>query len=783
MKKINLINMIIDYILVILLVILSLFKGGFYKSDILLVSIIVSIVALIKIIFLICYNIKNKSYSIDVISVLLLLLSFSYLLPIIFNNYSDLNDSIYESIRYFGLYFVYTIVKNSDNKKIYIYTIIAITLLQCVLSVDAVGNRYLENFLTNIDSGYLDRDYTRMSGTLQYANVLAILCLISAIFTNHFVQKEKNIVINSLLYVIMFILLSTIILTGCRAVILLCIILAIIYFVVNRKNIVNNILMYLPLAVIIGIYTSLMYKNMLSTNVYIIFFICTFLTIFYRIIFLKIYNLYINKYKDILKGKIKIRKEYKLTLCFFLLILIVVYCINAITYTRPLIITDTDKIDSKCLILNSVNENYNIITFNIRGNSDVRYSIKLNSVDKESKEKEIKTFNYYDNVSGNFKYEFNLDKNIKYLKMYIKCDKGEITLNNLYLNDKKQKLDYLFIPNEIINRFNDLFTGSTSTSDRITYYIDALKITTKSIKNFVIGTGGEGFNNIYDQIKTKEYSSTEVHSSFLQIFVETGAIGFSIVILLLVYGVINSKNNYIKIAYIIFVLHSFVDLNFSYMFVIYVFGILLASLEIKYKKGNKNLHNGKYIFCITYILGVIFAIFTAIISFRAWFALYMSIPKYEEESLNLALQANVVNKNEKRVMLDPYEFNYRKSMTKEYFTYLDLLCNESINDHEKKNMLGKEIENIIDNICLNAKEILNNNKYNKSQIMYACESYLGTIYYIRKFYTNDYDLNKKCDENLNIVQEKLNKVKEMNKNEDVLIQNIENMLKRYKVVN
>ena len=98
-------------------------------------------------------------------------------------------------------------------------------------------------------------------------------------------------------------------------------------------------------------------------------------------------------------------------------------------------------------------------------------------------------------------------------------------------------------------------------------------------------------------------------------------------------------------------------------------------------------------------------------------------------------------------------------------------------------MLDKEIENIIDNICLNAKEILNNNKYNKSQIMYACESYLSTIYYIRKVYTNDHDMNKKCDENLNIVQEKLNKVKKMNKNQDVLIQNIENMLKRYKVVN
>ena len=177
MKRINFVNKVIDYILVILLVMLSLFKGGFYKSDILLVSMGVSIISLVRIIILIYNNVKNKNYTIDIISILLLLLSFSYVLPIIFNNYADLNSSIYEAVRYFSLYFVYTIVKNSDNKKIYVYTIIAITLLQCILSVDAVGSRYFENFLTYFDSGYLDRDYTRMSGTLQYANVLAILCL------------------------------------------------------------------------------------------------------------------------------------------------------------------------------------------------------------------------------------------------------------------------------------------------------------------------------------------------------------------------------------------------------------------------------------------------------------------------------------------------------------------------------------------------------------------------------------------------------------------------------
>ena len=123
MKRINFVNKVIDYILVILLVMLSLFKGGFYKSDILLVSMGVSIISLVRIIILIYNNVKSKNYTIDIISILLLLLSFSYVLPIIFNNYADLNSSIYEAVRYFSLYFVYTIVKNSDNKKIYVFDI------------------------------------------------------------------------------------------------------------------------------------------------------------------------------------------------------------------------------------------------------------------------------------------------------------------------------------------------------------------------------------------------------------------------------------------------------------------------------------------------------------------------------------------------------------------------------------------------------------------------------------------------------------------------------------
>ena len=480
-----------------------------------------------------------------------------------------------------------------------------------------------------------------------------------------------------------------------------------------------------------------------------------------------LHNIYLNKLKK--KINSKLNKNYKIIIFSLFILLSLVYCIIAISYTKPLIVKDTNNMNSKYIILNNIKENNNLIVFSVVGKGDIRYSISLNKIENNGNEENIKVFNYYDNVSGNFKYEFNLDNNVKYLKMYIKCDKGEIALNNLYLNSKKEKLDYVLIPNEMMYRFKDLFAGSTSTSDRITYYFDALKIATKSIKNFVIGTGGEGFNNIYEQVKTKEYSSTEVHSSFLQILVEAGIIGFSITVVLLVYVIIKSKNSYIKFAYLIFVLHSFVDLNFSYMLGIYVFGILIAILDFNNTKDSNYIN--KYVSYISYILVGIFAIFTIVLSLRAWFALYMNIPIYTDENLNLTSQIEVVNKNEKRVMLDPYEFSYRKSLDIEYSTYLDLLFNQvnQINDEEKKIVLNNEIKNVIENKLNNAGIILKNNKYNSAQIMYACKIYIDLFKYLRY-------MNEDCNKYINVVKEKMMFLSEIYPKDKVLENNINEIL-------
>ena len=269
-KKID-IKSIIDYILVILLLILSISKGGFYKSDTLVFSIGIILLGFIRIIIDLYKTIQNKKYEFDVIEILLLILTLAYILPIIFRNYADLNNSIFESIRYFNLFLIYYIVKKSSNKNIFLYTIVGITLFQCLLSVDGVGNRYFEDILKKIDSGYLDRDFNRMSGTFQYANTLAILCLVSVVLVNKYLLKEKRVLKYVIIYICQFILLTVVILTGTRTVLIMAIISFVFLFFINIEENIKKILTYIPMIIVTLIYSSIAYSNMMSSKIYYIF--------------------------------------------------------------------------------------------------------------------------------------------------------------------------------------------------------------------------------------------------------------------------------------------------------------------------------------------------------------------------------------------------------------------------------------------------------------------------------------------------------------------------------
>ena len=730
MKKRNLFYKIIDYILVVSLVILSLSKGGFYKSDILITSVVISLVSLIYLVVNLVTRIKEKCFKLDCISIALFILFVAYLLPIIFKNYADLNSAIFEAIRYFNLFTLYNIVKNSDSKKIYLKAIVIITVLQCILSIDAVGLRYFEDLLKNFDSGYINVDLKRMSGTLQYANTLAILCLISIIIitkkTMH-VMPKKRYVLN---FISLFLLITTLVLTGTRAVILLFLVYVIICLIKSLKakksynsNHIKQIgIEVFLLTLLVFSYTSIIYNVMFSIKVYGVALLYI-LVSFFVALFLKdrIRNNTIEKgiadnklaKVDKLNNINSNSRLYNLNrfvnknkvICNFGITLF--GCISIITLfsiSKPLYLNSNRNNNSDVIILENVKENQNNIRFKITNcKEDARYNIVLTKRSFSNVEEKIKEFSFANTTSGNFEYNFNLDKDTKYLCMYVTCKNGKIKLDNINLNEKNQKADYLFMPRNLVYRFKDLLSGSTSTTDRLTYYMDALKIISKTPLNFVIGTGGEGFKNIYEYVKTKDYTSSEVHSSFLQIFVESGVIGFVCIIMVLMYVLIKAKNNNYKLVFCIFVAHSFIDLNFSYMLMILVFGILLANLD--YTNDDVRTENNYHL--ISNFITIILSLVVFTICLKSIVARHMSTLMCEEKDLTLEKQTIIVNQNEKRVKLDKYEFDYLKELNEQYKKYLYMLDKEGdyIEIEKVKKLAKRNLNRILDSYIFDKEKI------------------------------------------------------------------------------
>jgi len=67
-------------------------------------------------------------------------------------------------------------------------------------------------------------------------------------------------------------------------------------------------------------------------------------------------------------------------------------------------------------------------------------------------------------------------------------------------------------------------TESRNIQERLVFYNDALKI----IKDYpILGTGGQGWNSLYRQYQPYNYSTSMVHSHYLQVWVEAGVLGFA----------------------------------------------------------------------------------------------------------------------------------------------------------------------------------------------------------------------------------------------------------------
>ena len=574
--------------------------------------------------------------------------------------------------------------------------------------------------LRKFGTGYLSTNLDRMSGTIQYANTFGVIISVISIVLIKKIDSfsKKNIIKYSLLSVILFLFISSIMLTSSRYLMLVYLVFLVVLIfkhIENKAIISSSIISSILLSFLMS---TLILNNIGNNKIYLIYVLFLIITIFINI---GIYLLF----KKVIKNRIN--KKVVIIVSISLLAFVSIYILlNACLFKSVELNANNTSYEA---YIYSKNQNKYDIKFDFNESNDFSLDVRIYEVLKNDMSSIIKSYNYTeinkeDIISIN-DYKFN--ENFKCLKIDLVLKKGNVSINKLNVNSKDIAISYYLIPYTFITRFLDSINGSNSTSLRYTYMKDALKISKLSIKNFFFGCGGEAFKNMYNSVKEINYISTEVHSSFIQIFIECGIFALVSIITLIIYIICKGKNSEIKVALILLVVHSLFDLNFSYMITLALFSIIIALIEYKEIENKKDV---KYFSIILYVIIILSSLVVSIVSLFAYASSKMSINTENE------LDINVLNKKidfaYKKYYLDKTEYESIKNIVLLKENHISLL-KEDFKD-ENVELIKQDIIDI-NNFLV---EIRENNKYNKEAIYFVCEKYYESIEnFAYVFYDND----------------------------------------------
>lgn len=184
------------------------------------------------------------------------------------------------------------------------------------------------------------------------------------------------------------------------------------------------------------------------------------------------------------------------------------------------------------------------------------------------------------------------------------------------------------MPASVADRFKEFHLQNQNVMDRFNFYSDAMKI----IKDHpVLGVGGGGWNSIYRSYQSFLYDTSEVHNHFLQLWVESGTVGFVFYILLwtgfLISSVrvlLRSGSNQIKVlswsaftAALAIGMHSAIDFTLSLGAIMFFLWSLMGLVRASEEQVCANDENYYYGFSLEQYIRKYAGIIIALIFFAA----------------------------------------------------------------------------------------------------------------------------------------------------------------------
>jgi len=762
MKKIT---GMLDILICLLLFIFSLYKGGFYKEDSLFISMIVCMLGLVCLSIKIVLNIRDnrkitKSKLSSIVDVCVMLMPIAYFLPILFGKSASRESAIFECIRYVNFSIIYFIVRTTQNKNIYLSSIVIIGMILAILGIDEITYRFIGSILEPISITYLSENSGRISSTLQYANITALFMLIASIIVQGklamnmpSLKKESSFKFKLLIIAELFALVllqSAVQLTTSRMNILLMVLVSVIYSIYclkqgRRKSALMLVLMLIASFVLVSsIDTYIALQNNLTICLtYILTLLIIVITVFLSTRYMCIKH--VNKKRNVKVAHI--------------VVLVIFFIVVGIILTLP----DDLRVSDSTGKGNSVSRNiYTKLDstmqleacFGFNRNKD--FELHLYEVDKDFNKKILVSINEDALKEDKYTAEIKISEGYESLYLEFLTIDSDVSIKNFKLNSNQIVLSYKFIPDTMMFRLKDTLIKDSNNTLRKMYYKDALKLFNTSR---IVGIGGEGFKARYQEVQTESYISSEAHSVPLQILVEAGIIGIipfvtiCVASYIIVYRLARGKEEHSLIYLLIltiFLVTAIFDLVFSYGIMIYLFAIIVGLIIGEYKKKDI-IFKDRYVLDNKSILGML-KIATLSVSLMALFIVTIySINIYRasmivvpEETNNIDDSYNKVGILENKILLDKYNLAYLNSLLVEYDSHIDLLNKAylKVQDNNEKFLLKTEINNYVARQKQIADNIIEYEYYNKYAIEKVARCYFK--HYIT--YADIFEQNFKNDD-------------------------------------
>ncbi|EOD00100.1 O-antigen ligase family protein [Caldisalinibacter kiritimatiensis] len=650
------------------------FRGLYFEKELLPTHIFSFTLALIWIIS----KYKDKEYNLikSPIDLLAIGVVFMYFISVFYGVNTRL--AISEFLKYANYFVIFLLVRdlvNNDNRqKILLSIILFAGVIVSVIGIgSAIGTwSYKGAYVGN-----------RINSTFQYPNTLASYLGALYIIALGYILTEENKLYKSLYGISAGVFLFTFILTYSRGMwlILPFMLLAYIIVVLNKRKL--EAIIYTVLTIIASVPFSFMFSNNIEGKDYKLWFIFIIGGILSGAL-TYIVSLGTNTFR-----KVDIKK-FIISLAILVIVLIgaFVFIFNS---TTSLTLENNTGEDKWTVIFRNIeniepNKEYELdLKYNAINKNEKPFSgrIRIYSVDTEGEIQSIKTIKISEVNKDNISIPFETIDTTHGLRIYFGnyYSGTSITHNEAILKDKETNeiinnipLKYKYIPESIVSRFESISLKERSAEGRLTFYQDAFKIIKEHL---LFGTGGGGWETLYQTYQSYGYNSTQAHNYFLQMWIEVGLIGLILflgIVLFLTYYMYKSYKeingtkhkimiNTIYIATVSILLHAFMDFDLSLSALTFVlwalFGILVK--DIKLNNLNKRKNNSSIAFKFSYILVlVILIIISSSLKIGNVYAL-KALKAHKENNVE-----KVIEYFEKASAFDPYKIEYKNDLANYY---------------------------------------------------------------------------------------------------------------------